>query len=259
MSRYHSYPRRELRALFKRWCRRNWTRLAVVAVGAMVLIAAETWLLVVSGWSTPVRWYLVGFLHAGVVAALIGAIGTTFLAHEREAILRLRGAWGEDFTQDELNRARRKKLIWGWVDSVTLQTGDIDHLVVTRAGGLVAIDTKWRSGAEHLDPAAAAREASRARLRAEGFVSSFLKSDRGSRRASGKAFRVSPLVVVWGLAREAIPAGASVGGVDIIEGRGLVEWLARLDGDAIDEAAAAEVLAEIERRRARAWPKSTTR
>jgi hypothetical protein len=253
MPKYSPYPRRELRALFRRWAWQNKARLAVAMVGAAVVLAFETWLLTHSGGSSELRSYLMGGLHVAIVSLYLGTIGTAFLVHERKAILQLRGAWGEDFTQEELNRARRKKTIWGWVDSVTLQTGDIDHLVVTRSGGLVAIDSKWRSDAERFDPAAIAREASRARLRAEGFVNSFLKAERGSRRASGKAFRVRPLVVVWGRVRDALPTGASVDGVDIIEGRRLVDWLATLDGDVIDEASAAEVLSEVERRRAQAW------
>jgi hypothetical protein len=259
MAKYHSYPRRELRVLFRHWAWHHRLKLGVVTLGAVVLIAFETWMFSISGGSATFRWYLMGCLHVAIVAAYFGTIVVTFLVHERGAILQLRGAWGEDFTQDELKRARRRKLIWGWVDSVTLQTGDIDHLVVTKSGGLVAIDSKWRSGAEHLDRAAVAREATRARLRAEGFVNSFLRAERSSRRASGKAFRVRPLVVVWGVGDDALPVNAAVDGVDIIEGHGLVNWLARLDGDTIDEAAAAEVLAEIERRRASAWSAATAR
>ena len=259
MTRYHSYPRRKLRSLFKQWASRNRWRLAVVTVGALVLLAFETWMFSISGGSFSLRWYLMGCLHVVVVAVYIGTIWTTFLAHERDGILHLRGSWGEDFTKDELERARRKKLVWGWVDSVTLQNGDIDHLVVTRSGGLVAIDSKWRSSAEHLDPAAIAQEASRARLRADGVVQTLLKSERGSHRASGKAVRVKPLVVVWGAGQEAIPEGATAGGVDIIKGPDLLDWLKRLDGDVTNEAVAADVLSRIERFRASAWTAGTRR
>ena len=259
MAKYHPYPRRELRILFRRWVWRHRLRLGLVTLGVLLLIAFETWMFSISGGDAALRWYLMGCLHIAIVAAYLGTIAVTFLVHERGAILQLRGAWGEDFTQDELNRARRKKLIWGWVDSVTLQTGDIDHLVVTRSGGLVAIDTKWRSDAHHLDSEAVALEARRACTRAEGVVNSFLKPERGSRRASGKAFHVLPLVVVWGPGGDAVPHSAAVGGVDIIEGSGLIDWLARLDGDPIDKAAAAEVLAEIERRRSLAWSAGTAR
>lgn len=259
MTKYHPYARRELRRLFRRWAWRNRGRLGVVTVGVLVLIAFETWMFSISSLSPALRWYLMGCLHVAVVAVYVGAIGTTFLTHEREAILHLRGAWGEDFTRDELERARRKKLIWGWVDSVTLQSGDIDHLVVTKSGGLVAIDSKWRSSAAHLNPAAIAQEASKARLRAEGVVRTVLKTERGAHRASALAFRVNPLVVVWGAARDVIPDGATLDGVHFVEGPGLLDWLKRLDGDVIDEAAAAEVLAQIERFRSGAWSAGTKR
>ncbi len=259
MTKYHPYPRRELRTLFRRWASRNRGKLAVVTVGAALLIVLETWLLVVSAGAVALRWYLMGGLHVAIVAVYVGAIATTFLVHERGAILQLRGAWGEDFTKDELKRALRKKLIWGWVDSVTVQSGDVDHLVVTRSGGLVAIDSKWRSSAAHLDPVALAREASRARIRAEGIVQTLLASERGSHRARAKSFRVSPLVVVWGNARDAIPRDAMMDGVAIVEGPRLVDWLARLDGDTVDEGAAADILAEIERFRSAAWSGGSTR
>jgi hypothetical protein len=259
MTKYHPYPRRELRRVLRRWAGRNRWLLAVGTGCLLAFIAFETWMLGVSTGNTALRWYLTGALQVAIVAVFIGALGTTFLAHEREAILYLRGSWGEDFTKDELKRARRKKLIWGWVDSVTLQSGDIDHLVVTRAGGLVAIDSKWRSSAQHLDPAALAQEAKKARLRAEGVVQTVLRSERGSHRARARAFRVSPLVVVWGAARDGVPHGAAISDVDIIKGSELVDWLGNLQGDAIDEPAAAEILAEVERFRSGAWTAATRR
>jgi hypothetical protein len=239
--------------------RANLWRVTVLIVGAALLIAFETWMFLSLDISEELRWFLIGLVPTLIIVLVVVGLVTAFLTHEPEGIHQVRGAWGEDFTRDELVRARRKRLIWGWVDSVTLQTGDIDHLVVTRFGGLVSIDTKWRSGADRFDPAALAREANRVRVRAEGFVNSILKAERGSRRASGKGYRVSALVVLWGAPPGAIPDGASVEGVEFIEGRGLIDWLTKLDGDPIEEAAAADVLAEFERRRARAWPTSTTR
>lgn len=253
MTKYHPYPRRALRALFGRWLWRHRLRLSIATVGVLALMAFEAWMLGRSGANSGLSSYLMGAMHVAIVASYVGAVVITFLAHEREAIFHLRGAWGEDFTKDELKRARRKKLIWGWVDSVTVQNGDIDHLVVTRSGGLVAIDSKWRSGVEHLDPATLARQATKARVRAEGVLQSVLKTERGSHRARTRAFRVKPLVVIWGPASNAVPDGASFDGVDITHGFGLVDWFEGLDGDAIDEAGAADVLAHIERFRSSAW------
>lgn len=56
----------------------------------------------------------------------------------------IRGAYGEDQTRTELQRAQRAGLVWAWIDSVSLQRGDIDHIVVTRRGGVVALD--WAFG-----------------------------------------------------------------------------------------------------------------
>ena len=95
--------------------------------------------------SNSFTWWLLGVMQATVVAAYLSMLYSGFLAFDGEAIWHVRGAWGEDNTRSELQRARRKRLVWGWVDSVSLQHGDIDHLVVTREGGLVAIDSKWRN------------------------------------------------------------------------------------------------------------------
>jgi hypothetical protein len=253
VTKYRSFPRRQLRRLFWAWARDDWKRLAGVAAGAASLITFETAVLVASTIDVAVRWYVIGALHVAIVAVFLGAIATTFLAHQREAIWYLRGAWGEDFTKDELARARRKKLIWGWVDSVTVENGDIDHLVVTKSGGVVAIDTKYRSSSQDLDPARMAAEAGKAKLRAEGVIQTFLRKERGSHRAAIKAFTVSPLVVVWGAATVGVPEGARINDVDVVSGAGLVGWLERLDGEAIDEAAAADLLARLENFRTTAW------
>lgn len=102
---------------------------------------ATVWQLVIAD-SSLFGWYALGALHAIAVCAGIGMILFSFYVHDAEGIKQVRGAWGEENTRDELRLAKRKGLIWGWVDSITVSTGDIDHLVVTRRGGLVAIDSK---------------------------------------------------------------------------------------------------------------------
>ncbi|GAA4821205.1 hypothetical protein ACFQ0K_19380 [Nocardioides caeni] len=69
------------------------------------------------------RWYVIGLLHAGLLAAALHLINSAFLAYEVTAIWQLRGAWGEDNTRSELRKAKRRRLVWGWVDSITLQDG----------------------------------------------------------------------------------------------------------------------------------------
>jgi hypothetical protein len=134
--------------------------------------------------------------QTAVVGAALHLINTAFLAHEREAIWQLRGAWGEEATRDELRRAKKKRIIWDWVDSINLQFGDLDHLVSTRNCGLIAVDSNWRSDGRDAD--AMAESAARARLRAEGVARSLLKAERGSHRARGHAVTVRPLVVIGG-------------------------------------------------------------
>jgi hypothetical protein len=140
MATFSPYPRREYGRLFRAWARRNIKALALVGVGVIVLLAVETVLIVALVPASSFRWWLLGALQAAIVAVGLHLTNAAFLAHEREAIWQLRGAWGEEATREELRRAKRKGLIWGWVDSVALQAGDLDHLVITRNGGLIAID-----------------------------------------------------------------------------------------------------------------------
>jgi hypothetical protein len=188
-----------------------------------------------------------------LLAAFPLAIGAAFLAHEREAIWHVRGAWGEDFTRDELERARRRKLIWGWVDAVTVQSGDIDHLVVTKAGGLVAIDSKWRTDKRDIDPRAMAVDANKVKQRAEGVIQTLLRAERGSHRASVRSSTVTPVVAIWGAAQDGVPENVRIDGVEFVAGSRLVEHLGALEGETIEESAAADLLARIESFRSTAW------
>lgn len=226
MPKYLPFSRRELRSRFATWAKKNWRTIGIFGVGLLLLLALETYLLLGLGERTAWKWYVLGIVHAGVIAAFLYALGATFIAHDREAIFHLRGAWGEENTRDELKRAKRKKVIWDWVDSVTLASGDIDHLVVTRAGGLVALDSKWRNQVGANDRDAMVKSAHRVvKLRAEGVMQSLLRRERGGHRAAVNPLRVRPAVVVWGAWKEDVPSGAQLEGVDFVGGRELVSWL----------------------------------
>lgn len=123
--------------------------------------------------------------------------------------------------------------------------GDLDHLVVTRKGGLLAVDSKWRS--DGADAGAMAESASKARLRAEGVARSLLKTERGSHRAKGNAVSVRPLVVIWGPAQHRVPEGCEVGGIPFVGGRNLLAWLRDQEGDEVSAHAAKELLSELRR------------
>ena len=254
MTRYKPYSRRELRRGFLTWARQNLKAVVLLTLGALGLLVFETYLLVVMVPGTASKWYLLGVLQAAVVAIYLHLLHAAFLAHDRAAILHLRGAWGEDNTRSELQRARRRRLIWGWVDSISLQAGDIDHLVVTRRGGLVAVDSKWRNQHTSSDTVDMAREARRVRLRAEGLTRTLLSSERSARhRASGNPLRVTPVVVLWGAAQHGVPEGVRVDGIEFVAGRRFVDWLARLDGEPVSKDAAGDVLERLEGYRSGAW------
>jgi hypothetical protein len=257
MPKYLPFSRRELRSRFATWAKKNWRTIGIFGVGLLLLLALETYLLLGLGERAAWKWYVLGIVHAGVVAAFLYALGGTFIAHDREAIFHLRGAWGEENTRDELKRAKRKKVIWDWVDSVTLASGDIDHLVVTRAGGLVALDSKWRNQVGANDRDAMVKSAHRVvKLRAEGVMQSLLRRERGGHRAAVNPLRVRPAVVVWGAWKEDVPSGAQLEGVDFVGGRELVSWLRTLEGETVTSDAAKDLIRRLEAFRAEAWPSS---
>jgi hypothetical protein len=257
MTRFKPYSRRALSRRRLAWARRNATLLLLATGGLAGVLALLTALLVWTWPGTSSRWYLIGFLHAALIATAAHLFQTAFFAHDREAMSHVRGAWGEENTTSELKSARRKRLIWGWVDSISLQAGDLDHLVVTRHGGLVAIDSKFRNQANDTTDMAAA--AKKARLRAEALANTLLKADKGARhRAKINPLSVTPVVVVWGAAQADIPTPARVDGIEFVAGRGLTDWLARLEGQPVSKAAANDVVKRLEEYRSTAWASTHT-
>lgn len=257
MAKYLPYPRREFRRLYRQWVKRNWKVVLALTAGAIASLAAITIPFLMLGGAGAFSYYVLGLMHAVVVASYLALAHSAFLAHERDAIRHLRGAWGEENTRSELQIARRRGLIWGWVDSISLQVGDLDHLVVTRQGGLVALDSKWRSKANATDNLDIARAANRAKLRAEGLAQTLLKRDRDSRhRARSNPLTVRSAVVLWGAAQHAVPHGTQIDGIDFIAGRRLRGWLEQLEGSPVTEEAAADVLERLKTYRAGAWDHS---
>jgi hypothetical protein len=229
----------------------------VLTSGLLVLVAAVTALVTVVLEPLAFTWWALGVFHAAMVAIYLHFLRTAFLASDREAIVQLRGAWGEDNTRSELQRAKRQGLMWGWVDSINFQAGDLDHLVVTRRGGLVAIDSKWRN--QSSDTVDMARAARRARVRAEGLAQTLLRSERRARhRAKANPLHVTPVVVLWGPAQHDVPDNARVDGIDFVAGRRLRSWLAHLDGRPVDKPSAADIIDRLERFRAAAWEPTDT-
>lgn len=254
MSKFDPYSRRALRAMFWAWAARNRRLLVTMTAVILALLVLQTAILTL-WWQSPAKWYLLGLVHAALIGAFAFTIGSTFLAHNTAAIWHLRGAWGEDATRNELKRAKRKRVIWGSVDSVNLQIGDIDHFVVTRRGGLIVIDSKWRTETV-TDPTEMARAAAKVKLRAEALARTVLQSERGAHRAAENPVVVLPAVVLWGPAQHALPDDAQSAGIQFVGGRRLVAWLDALDGQPIDKHAAADLLRQLKDRRASAWDRS---
>ncbi|MFL6061177.1 MAG: nuclease-related domain-containing protein [Marmoricola sp.] len=253
---YKAYSRRMLSGGVRAWMRGNAKFVSLFACGALVATGAATASIALTVDATRPKWFLLGAVPVGLLVYSWHMLSVARMAHDRDAMRHLRGAWGEETTRDELNRALRKRLIWGWVDSVTVQGGDIDHLVVTRDGGVIAIDSKFRS-AESLDLAPLVRSASVARLRADGVVRTVVAGrTRGSHRLPGNPLNCRAAIVLWGPAQHDVGM-TRLGDVDVIPGRQLVEWLRGLSGEPVGEEAALAVLRGVEEFRNRAWASTT--
>jgi hypothetical protein len=122
MPKHHPYSRLEFRRRLGVWLRRNLKLVAGLTVGLFVSIAIIVGVLLATMPATAFMWWLLGALPAAMVAAYLHLLHIGFLAHDSEAIWHIRGAWGEDNTRDELQRAKRKGLVWGWVDSLDWST-----------------------------------------------------------------------------------------------------------------------------------------
>ena len=248
MPKHHPYSRIEFRRHLRAWLKRNFTMVAAATAGLVALLALVTVLLHFTLPATPFRSWLIGVLQTGAVAAYLHLFYASFLAHDPVALSHVRGAWGEDNTRDELQRALRRKVVWGWVDSLALQYGDIDHLVVTREGGLVAIDSKWRGNLN--DGAEMARAARKVQLRAEALTRDLLKGrSRGTRRAKVNPLSITAVVVLWGPAQHVVAEGTRVDDIEFIAGRELVGWLTRLEGEPVSRDAALDILRSWHSRR----------
>lgn len=249
MSSVKSYPSRELNRLRRDWLLRN--RRTVLMAGAFFLLAeaAAVW----TGYflSSSPGWYLVGLLHAAIPAVFLHLLNNAIFAHEPRAVFQLRGAWGEDNTRSELESARKRRIIWDWIDSITLKAGDLDHVVVTREGGVVVLDSKFRTDITASGVAEMAASAARARLRTEGLVRTVLPADKtGRRRSSNTSVAVTACIVLWGPARAGMPETHIVDGVHFVDGNKLQQWLASLPSSPVSKEASTDLLDRLAKFRA---------
>ena len=251
MPKFRPHSRQMLRDLRINWVRRNLPIVLTLTLGMLALLVTFTIILVSFSNGSAFSWYALGLFHAVCVASYLAMLNAVVFAADGSAIRHLRGAWGEENTRSELSAAKRRRIIWGWVDSISLRGGDLDHVVVTRNGGVVVIDSKWRNhaGTDHV--ASMAASADKVQRRAEALAAQVLGAQRGAHRARGRAVTVTPVVVLWGPEQGRLAAGsANVHGIDFVAGRHLRNWLRGLDGDPVDKNAGAELVKCLLRYRA---------
>lgn len=111
MSKFSPYPRRAYAGLFREWARRNVKTLSAFVGVFLALMAFATAVLLLLFPAGPLQWWLLGAIQVLLVALAWHFVNLAFLAHSREAIWQLRGAWGEEFTRDELRRAKRRRAV----------------------------------------------------------------------------------------------------------------------------------------------------
>jgi hypothetical protein len=97
------------------------------------------------GPESRLTWCVIGLAQVAVVCICLYGFHIGFLLTDPEGIKHLRGAYGEENTREVLKAAMRRRLIWGCVDSIGLEGGDLDHVVVTRRGGVLVLDSRWRN------------------------------------------------------------------------------------------------------------------
>lgn len=253
MTQFRPYSRRVLHSSLRKWARAYAKEISTAVLVLFVILAIETFLIVGAGEPSGFDWFVLGVVNTLLTSALLAGLGLVFLVSDRTAINLLRGAWGEENTRDALKSAKRKGHVWGWIDSVSLDAGDIDHIVLSRLGGLLAIDSKWRTRVDTVSRDSMVLDALHSRRRAEGVVRTVLTRDRPGRRADGKSLRVRPVVVVWGSAQHSLPSGTIVEGVDFVRGTELIRWLSDLEGDPIEQEPARELLGGLREYRAKSW------
>ncbi len=177
MPKHQPYSRTVVRDLRVDWVRRN---RGLVFSGALIVVglsaALAMWIVVFSR-DSRLAWYVLGTTQAVLVGLFVHALHTGFLLTDRDGIQQLRGAWGEENTRSELETAKRRRLVWGWVDSVSLQRGNMDHVVITRSAGVLVLDSKWRNKSDSKDTLDMAAAARKVQLRAEGVARTILVSE----------------------------------------------------------------------------------
>lgn len=119
-------------------------------------------------------------------------------------------------------------------------------MVVTRAGGVVMLDSKFRTEVTAVGVADMAASARRAKLRGESLARQLLRADRSGRhRSRAHSVSVTPCIVLWGPARKDVPDGHTIDGVHFVDGRKLLRWLTQLPQATVSEEAGTDLLERL--------------
>lgn len=251
------YSRMQTRKHLRAWLSRERWGVAGLAAMLGVLLAIEAALL---RFLMPGSYgIVVGVLTGMVIVGICWAIHVAFLAHEGAGIRHLRGAVGETSTRDVLKRARRRRQVWGVVNGLATQRGDIDHIVVSRNGGLVVIDSKFRTGLTPGDRQSIIEAGRDHRRSMQGLARTIVPRGHGRHRGQ-EHLPVTTAIVLWGPARHELAEPQVVDGVHVMSGDHLYAWLKTLDGEPIPKSFGRELTEKIhewaERQRERAAAKA---
>lgn len=226
---YSNHPRRQLYKGFRAYIRRDRRDLAQ----AMLAISACVAIILFFN-----RGLIGGLLTGALITFLGAAILWNYLIYG-DALRYLHGAWAEDWTREELQRAVADNLAWHALDNIQLQGGDVDHVLIA-PGGVIAVETKFYGKAGRAAYAVDhVRGAARAATRVAGLLTTV--------RAVGQD--VYPVMVIWGPGAKPLADVAEEGGVTVVKGTALLQLLRRYSTGRLAQDHAADLFDALSRYR----------
>lgn len=222
--------RRSVHQRHRETVRRNWRYLLVMAVVLLFIFGTAAFLA-----PGPVQR---GVLLGSGVTFTAWTLAFTAVLVSGTAPL-IAGGLAEMWTADELRPLREHG--WRLVNHAGLSGGDLDHVLVG-PGGIVVVETKWRS-----DP----RDVVEGQRFFEAVVERAARSARqlGSWHEVARHGRppVQAVVAVWGPAARDLRARRHASGVVVVPGPALREWMLRRGRAGLTEAQADAVFAAVDR------------
>ncbi len=138
----------------------------------------------------------------------------------------------------QLQKARKRGYIWGFVRNLELAHGDVDNIVITPRG-VIALDSKWKFRA--LDRRRLGVDLEKAQKAARR-TRSILRS-----KPNQEVHDVTLLLVLWGKGRRNVAVGGEIHDrVRVVDGAELVDLLAAWGAGRLPEDAAGRTLAALE-------------